>query len=67
MATMAYDGEIRLIIDDSNTVTTTTDNYKYDKEKKTEYSDIVLYRNGVGCARNKYTTKKNRLGRKWWC
>ena len=65
MATMAYDGEIRLIIDDSNTVTTTTDNYKYDKEKKTEYSDIVLYRNGVGCARNKYTTDPEKVGNFW--
>lgn len=65
MATMAYDGEIRLIIDDSNTVTTTTDNYKYDKEKKTEYSDIVLYRNGVGCARNKYTTDSEKVGNFW--
>lgn len=65
MATMAYDGEIRLIIDDSNTVTTTTDNYKYDKEKKTEYSDIVLYRNGVGCYRNKYTTDPEKVGNFW--
>lgn len=65
MATMAYDGEIRLIIDDSNTVTTTTDNYKYDKEKKTEYSDIVLYRNGVGCARSKYTTDPEKVGSFW--
>lgn len=65
MATMAYDGEIRLIIDDSNTVTTTTDNYKYDKEKKTEYSDIVLYRNGVGCYRNKYTTDPEKVGSFW--
>lgn len=65
MATMAYDGEIRLIIDDSNTVTTTTDNYKYDKEKKTEYSDIVLYRNGVGCYRNKYTTDPEKVENFW--
>lgn len=65
MATMAYDGEIRLIIDDSNTVTTTTDNYKYDKEKKTKYSDIVLYRNGVGCARSKYTTDPEKVGSFW--
>lgn len=65
MATMAYDGEIRLIIDDSNTVTTTTDNYKYDKEKKTKYSDIVLYRNGVGCYRNKYTTDPEKVGNFW--
>lgn len=65
MATMAYDGEIRLIIDDSNTVTTTTDNYKYDKEKKTEYSDMVLYRNGVGCASGKYTTDAEKVGSFW--
>ena len=65
MATMAYDGEIRLIIDDSNTVTTTTDNYKYDKEKKTEYSDIVLYRDGASCARSKYTTDPEKVGSFW--
>lgn len=65
MATMAYDGEIRLIIDDSNTVTTTTDNYKYDKEKKTEYSDIVLYRNGASCARRSYTTDPEKVGNFW--
>lgn len=65
MATMAYDGEIRLIIDDSNTVTTTTDNYKYDKEKKTKYSDIVLYRDGASCARSKYTTDPEKVGSFW--
>lgn len=42
IASMAYDGEIRLIIDDNNQVTTTTDTYTYDQEKRTCYEDIYM-------------------------